>query len=179
MLERSSSWGWYALRYSLVLALLSCGYAIFTNFSRMELGYVQLKNPVASMELTIDGRHRRSVQSSQVLLGPFLQGAHMIEASDPINNSTFVSRILVQANDTTQVNATLPANPASAQIKISTRPEQASVLIDGNPVNPGELNIQPGWHTIEVSKAGYRMFTERRFLRAAESYTLTYTLSRF
>lgn len=181
MLERSSSWGWHALRYSLVLAMLSCGYALFINFSKTELGYIQLANPVAHMEMTVDGRHRKSVQSSRVLLGPLLHGAHILEASDPINNSTFVSRILVKANDTTQVTASLPANPASAQVVINTIPYGATILIDGNPLynDSGELNIQPGWHTIEVSQTGYHTFTEKRFLRAAESYTLLYNLSRF
>ncbi|MCB0283285.1 MAG: serine/threonine protein kinase [Calditrichaeota bacterium] len=180
MLEKSSSWGWHALRYSLAAALLSCGYAIFVNFSKMELGYIQLKNPVAQMELNIDGKHHRVVQKNQIFLGPYLQGAHVVEANDPINNSTYISRILLKANDTTRVNVLLPANPASAQIVIKAVPSGASILVDGNPLHgdSGELNISAGWHTFEIRQPGYQTYSEKRFLRAAESYTLNYTLSR-
>ena len=181
MLEKSSSWGWHAVRYSFVIALLVCGFAIFKNFTKKELGYIRLENPATEIELHVDGKHK-SVKKAQALLGPYLQGAHILEANDPIHNSTYISRVLIKANDTTRVQALLPPNPGFSRIVIKTIPAGSTVLVDGNPLygHPDNtLQLEPGWHNIEISGNGYKTFTEKRFFRAAETYTVNYALSPF
>jgi serine/threonine protein kinase len=178
LLDKSSSLGWNSLRYSIAASLLLCGFFLFKQFSKKELGYIQLSNPVQKMELKIDNHIKRAVTTKSKLLGPYLQGSHYVEVSDPIANSTFVARTLVSADDTAQVEVKLPQNPGSSGLHISTFPANADVLINGRIMGAeGEvIELSPGWHDIEIRKNGYIAVQDRRFLRAAEFYTMEYSL---
>jgi len=178
LLDKSSSLGWNGLRYSIALALLLCGLLLFRQFSKKELGYVLLENPVERMELKVDNKIKRAVTTKHKLLGPYLQGSHYIEVSDPLANSTFVARTLVHPADTAQVAVKLPQNPGLSGMHISTLPASADILINGRIVSDpaGVIELSPGWHDIEIRKNGYQAVTDRRFLRAAEFYTMEYSL---
>ena len=180
MLERSSSWGWRTLRYSIILTTLVAAFFIYKQFHKKELGFIRLQNPAQQIELRLDNKKTSSISSSNKLIGPLLQGAHILEVSDPINNSTFVAWQLVQPNDTIAVNAQLPINTGSASLSISTNPALADILIDNVRLNldaTDKIEIKPGWHEIQISKEGYNDITEKRFLRAAESYIISYQLT--
>ncbi|KAA3613200.1 MAG: serine/threonine protein kinase [Calditrichaeota bacterium] len=181
ILENTSSWGWNALRYSLVAALLISGWAIFKQFSKKELGYIKVENPVKKMELVIDNKKVKPVLSRSALLGPFLKGGHYLQASDPASNSTFVAKTTVNANDTTLIKVELPKNHTLALLNISIEPTIAELLIDGFVASPDENNtiqLKAGWHEIEIRKTGYEPIKDKRFFRAAETYIMEYKLTK-
>ena len=180
ILERSSSWGWRALRYSIVVVVLISGWSIFQQLSKKELGYVKIENPVKKMELVIDNKKASPVVRQSAILGPFLKGNHVLEASDPVSNSTFIARTTINANDTTHVNVELPKNQTSSQIRISVLPATSEVRIDGNISLSDEnyISLKAGLHEIEISKPGYLPIKDKRFFRAAESYIVEYRLTK-
>lgn len=180
LLERTSSWGWNALRYSIVLALVVSCLAVYQQFHAKELGYFQLQNPVKKMDLNIDGKQQKPLQKSTALVGPFLKGQHFIEASDPHSNSTFIAHRRLNADDTTRINIKLPKNHTSASIVFAVQPRKAAISIDGvlQPDTTNQYFFKAGWHEILIEKKGYDPLKEKRFFRAAESYILEYNLTK-
>ena len=178
LLDKSSSLGWNSLRYSIAASLVICGFILLKQFNKKELGYIQLKNPVVKMELKVDNIARKPVVRKTKLLGPFLQGTHFIEVSDPIANSTFIAYTIVNPNDTSNIDVKLPQNPGSSGIQITTYPQNADILINGKIFSSPDdvIELSPGWHDIEIQKNGYNSVKDRRFLRAAEFYTMEYSL---
>ncbi len=180
MLERSSSWSWNLLRYSVVLAVLISGWVIFKQFSKMELGYIKIENPVRKMELMIDSKKASPVLRKSAIIGPFLKGGHYLEASDPVSNSTFIARTMVNANDTAHIKVELPQNHTLALLHVSVQPAFSEIRIDGALIfaNESSINLKAGWHEIDVSKHGYQSIKDKRFFRAAESYIMEYRLTK-
>jgi serine/threonine protein kinase len=181
ILERSSSWSWHALRYSIILALLISGWAIFKQVSKKELGYIQIENPVNKMELRIDHKKAFPVIRKSAIIGPMLKGGHYLEASDPASNSTFVARTMIIANDTTHIKVELPTNQTLSLVRISVHPAFADIHIDGSVVvseASNSISLKAGWHEIEISKKGYQSVKDKRFFRAAESYIMEYRLTK-
>jgi len=180
ILERSSSWGWHALRYSIVLVMLISGWAIFKQFSKKELGYIKIENPVKKMELVIDDKEASPVLRKSAVIGPFFKGGHFIEASDPVSNSTFVAHTMINANDTTFIKVELPKNQTSSLLRVSVEPQFSEIRIDGNitPVDENYISLKAGLHEIEISKPGYQPIKDKRFFRAAESYIVEYRLTK-
>ncbi len=179
MLNKSSSWGWRALHWSIAACLLICCFFLYKQFAKTELGYIRLANPVSNMQLQIDNVPKKLAAGSEKVFGPYLAGLHFVEASDPIGNSSFIAQAAVRASDTTKIRIELPQNPAFSGLKIYTQPASANVAIDGALISnnhAGYLELGPGWHTIEVSARGFQTLKERRFLRAAESYIMDYRL---
>jgi serine/threonine protein kinase len=178
LLDKSSSWGWNSLRYSVAASLIICTLFLFKQFSKKELGYVLLKNPVSRMELKLDNNIKKPIVTKSKLLGPYLQGSHFVEVSDPLGNSTFVAHTQISPDDTVQIDVQLPPNPGSSGLHISTQPANADVIINGKIYNGPEevIELSPGWHDIEIRKNGYMTVKDRRFLRAAEFYTMQYSL---
>lgn len=179
MLNKSSSFGWRATNYSITASFLICSFFLFKQFSKKELGYIQLENPAANMQLKIDDYSKKMMPGKVKIFGPYLAGTHYIEVNDPIGNSSFISHAAVMADDTTKVHIELPQNPAFSGIKIYTQPDNANITFDGSLIsnNPKSyLGIAPGWHSIKVNKKGFKTLNDRRFFRAAESYILEYRL---
>ena len=181
ILERSSSWAWHALSYSILIAVLISGWAVYKQFSKKELGYIKIENPVRKIELVVDNKKVSPVRQKSALIGPLLKGGHYLEASDPASNSTFVTRTMVNANDTTQIKVELPQNQTSALLHISIQPAFSEIHIDGSSVFADENNnirLKAGWHEIKIDKPGYQPIKDKRFFRAAESYILKYQLTK-
>jgi serine/threonine protein kinase len=179
VLDKSTSWGWTTLRYSLIAAFIVCGYILFKQFSKKELGYIYIENPVRQMELAINNKPHKPVTAGSKIYGPFLKGSLLLEASDPMANSSFVAYAIVSPNDTTRIKVELPVNPGLSGLKIVTDPLVANIALDGKllpPIPEGYIDLNPGWHEVEIRKAGYQTIHERRFFRAAESYILSYCL---
>lgn len=178
LLDRSSSLGWNTLRYSIAASLLICGVLMFKQFSKKELGYIRITNPISKMELKVNNVLKKPVTHSYKMLGPLLQGTHFVEVSDPMANSTFVAHAVVNPNDTSRIDVKLPQNPGSCGMQISTLPANAEIFINGKIISGPEtiLQLSPGWHDIEIRKNGYKAIKDRRFLRAAEFYTMEYSM---
>jgi serine/threonine protein kinase len=181
ILERSTSWGWNAIHYSVLASVLISGWIIFAQFQKKELGYLKIDNPAKKIEVNIDDKKHFSLHARSNLLGPFLKGSHSIQASDPASNSTFVSQTTIGADDTSRVDVELFQNQTKAQIHFRVTPASSKIHIDGSEIFMDEENtsaLPAGWHEIEITKTGYEPLKERRFFRAAESYIMNYSLIR-
>jgi len=180
LMERSSSWSWNALKYSIAASVLISGFVIFKQFSKKELGYIKVENPVSEMELFIDNAKQIPLKSSAKIFGPFIRGAHLIEAGDRISNATFISRSFVNPNDTTYVQIVLDQKHGETSLRINAKPVNANiylngVLYDSLGIKPSYL--EPGEYNIEISLNGYQPYITKQFLRSAESYVMHYSLS--
>lgn len=181
VLSTSASWSWRTVNYSIAASLIICGFFVFKQFSKKELGYIQLENFAPDMQLSINNHQKNLRFAKSKLFGPFLTGIQTLEASDPIGNSSFIAHAAVNADDTVKIKIELPQNPAFSGIKIYTYPVDANILIDGTLISNNTdsyLELTPGWHNIEVNRKDFQVFKERRFFRAAESYIMDYQLLR-
>ncbi len=179
MLARSHSKIWSALRYFIITAVLYLMVQLYYQFYVNELGFIKLEGVQNNVEIRLDKSRYNNSGDSAPVLGPVLVGYHDLEINDAANNSIFIARIPVTANDTFRVEIQTQKSNMVRRLNIVSNPDNAELSIDGHPWNvtpTRSIQLKPGFHTIEIRKDGYIPINDKRFLQQAESYTLHYTL---
>lgn len=105
-------------------------------------------------------------------------GEHILRLFSP-DYVAIEENFTVEANSTTVLNYTLTslAQDESALLKISTIPENATVLLNGGETTKQNLQLDAGSYTLIVSAEGYVTNKQNISLTEGEQKTLTITLS--
>jgi len=177
-LEKNRVWGWRAIQATILLSALVVLGSGYRQFTRHELGYLQLFGVNPENRLRVNGTLQKA--SGNPLMGPFLRGEHEVEVYDAMQNSRFIARIPIAPADTSELNVRFSSRIIPTSLSVSVLPEDASVRLDNFSIEKGPqriITLQPGWHNIEITRPGYETFRERRFFNAGENYSLFYKLS--
>ncbi|MFA4957565.1 MAG: PEGA domain-containing protein [Candidatus Methanoperedens sp.] len=148
-----------------------------------DIGYIYVWSSPAGGNIYVDGNNKGITDSSQYLLISTTTGYHTVEISkagyDKYSTSVYVSSVnypSVNAYLTPQPTPTPTTTPDIGYIYVWSSPAGGSIYVDGN--NKGItdssqyllISTTPGYHTIEISKAGYEKYSTSVYVYYGQYY---------
>ena len=113
--------------------------------------------PAAPFFLFMHGKDSTIPKGTEITA--YVNGAMPIDPAKFGAGSSLSSKVASLFPD----SAPPPASTASAQLEVTSNPAKAEILVDGNFVGstPSELAVSSGFHTITISKHGYKTWERK------------------
>jgi len=138
-------------------------------------GFLSVTSTPSGADIAIDGRHIGEKTPHTALLMP---GPHTIKLT-LAGYQDWTKEVQVKGGETTNVHATL--SQATGAISVTSTPSGASISLDGVPIRgitPYTIpNVDPGYHTIKLTLAGYQDWTETVSVTAGKTVKIGATLA--
>ncbi len=172
----------WTLVQSLLILLTLVGLSFETLlFQSNHLSWLKLTVQAARYELKLDDQSTREYTNSSLLIGPLLNGSHMLELHKPGSLFTANYYFYLPPNDTLQLNVQLPDTTLPAQVHIVTDPAGLNVDIDGQPMGISPLpplTLPGGRHTVTVRDHEGVLYRQTLSLTPGRSYGVYFSLRR-
>lgn len=120
----------------------------------------------ADAEIWVDGEQK----GTRTWTGPILAGTHQIECRQTHHEPSTTQKAITDQMDGEVIRLT-PPRPITGMLKVESKPDKATVSIDGKAVGVTPLNINDilvGKHTLWVVKEGYTDFVDTIVIQKGE-----------
>ncbi|MBU4076416.1 MAG: PEGA domain-containing protein [Euryarchaeota archaeon] len=162
--------------FSTSVYVYSGQYSNVTAYLTQATGYIYVWSSPGGGDIYVDGNYKGLTESTQYTILYTTPGYHTVEIYKT-GYDKYSTSVNVYSGQSATISATLI--PTTGDIYVWSSPAEGEIFVDGNYKGLTDstkhiiISITPGYHTIEISKAGYDNYSTSVNVYSGQSTTVT------